>query len=1074
MNGIENSWKEKLKELEEKLEKHYMERGQIESVITRIESFSEKLIESGHELFLDQLYDSLDSLKGLARAYSAYKKHVNENKNETLAAYKAATHIVMRNIWRCLENCRNRIADFEGRLQFYSRKYEDAYNILTARVIGQDYAVNELIRACFDAELYETDPGRPQAVFLFAGPPGVGKTYLAKNAAELLERPFIVFDMSSYSVEKSDLQLIGVEAGFRNAMEGMLVSFVEDHPDAIILFDEIEKAHPDITRLFLSVLDGARLENKLLASNTDFSNTILIFTTNAGRSIYDNNTKNLSATPTDVIIKELGKEKSSDNQPKFPPELCSRFASQHIIMFNRIGISHMVKLITMYMDETCREAQKKLNITVEYDKRIPLLLLMHFGNIDARVLTSQAKQFIRKEIYELSRQILRVKDTKTIRSIRLSIDDSRISAKARKFFASAEKKEAVIAVVSEEKRFQMLKEKFNDKYRLQVIGSPEKLAGCDLNDITAVLVDPYFQMRKADDRILGLDDYDSLGLRIIKMLLQRTERPPVYLLEGERISETDKNTLYMRGVEDTIQINKETAFENIIRIVEEHTLQKKCQALLRRRKVFDFESLQEAPDKDGTVQIRFYDIVVRDAVNPDDSDMLISIEERPNVKFKDVIGAEIAKAEMRDFVRFLENPRTYLKYTPAVPKGILLYGPPGTGKTMLARALAGETDATFISVSAAKLRSSGEDSIERLFNTARKYSPAIIFIDEVDAIAHRRTGYAYSSAYDESLLNMLLTQMDGFEQHADAPVFVVAATNYSIEVSEDPMGGGLDPAFLRRFGNKILIGQPNKEEKTAFLTNRLGRTKKKGIKHRVTEAGIRNIAERTPGESIAILENILELAFRNAARKRTLLNDEILDEAMEEYFYGEKRDTDEDRVYRTAVHEASHAYIYSLSGKKPTYLTVISRGGFGGYMQREDEENKGTVSKKECIWSIRTSLAGRVGEMVIFGDEEALNTGAGSDLKKASRIALDMLISGMDDRHLFTMSYETLLKSNLMPLYIERAEEIIREEGKSCRSLIEEGKERIIALAKILVEKNHLNQTEIEEILKAGKDNVNR
>ena len=171
-------------------------------------------------------------------------------------------------------------------------------------------------------------------------------------------------------------------------------------------------------------------------------------------------------------------------------------------------------------------------------------------------------------------------------------------------------------------------------------------------------------------------------------------------------------------------------------------------------------------------------------------------------------------------------------------------------------------------------------------------------------------------------------------------------------------------------------------------------------------------------------------------------------------------------AYRTAVHEASHAYIYSLSGKKPTYLTVISRGNFGGYMQGEDEENKGVASKEECLWTIRTSLAGRVGEIVVFGDAAALNTGASADLRRASSVAMNMLTSfGMQEGHLFSLSREELIRSNLMPVYVERAEEILKQEEKVCFELVEKGKDKIIAMAKALLDKNHLNQEEIAALL---------
>lgn len=1064
-NAMWNSFQEKFTEF---LTMMSLDGNQKESITSRVRVFAESLMGTDNEKLLEELYDSMfaiDGINDLIKAHDEYKD--SKGSNVRLAKYKAAGHRVMRNLWQCIEKCKEKVIFSGDRFIYLSEKYSNAYQHLTETVIGQDYAVNEFVRSCFDAELYKDDPNHPQAIFLFAGPPGVGKTFLAQNVADILGRPFKTFDMAAYSLEKSDLALIGVEPGFRNACEGALVGFVEDNPDAIILFDEIEKAHPDVTRLFLSVLEGARLENKLLETNTDFSKTILIFTTNSGKAIYEGTKKNLSATPTDVIIKELQKEKSYEyGQPKFPPELCSRFASQNIVMFNHIGIRDMVTLVVKHMDETCKDIEQNLQISIEYDRRLALLLIMHFGNIDARVVTSQARQFLKREVYELSQHLIKMNGVKGIKKIRFSIDDTRLTDKAKDFFAAADSEDTMIAVVCDEKTRKKIEGIQHERIKFLFIESEEKLLECDPEDITVFMVDPYYSMLKSNDKILGLDDYDSVGLRIIKNLLQKDTKAPIYMLEsGRKVSQTDKNTLYMRGVEDTVCFDDRDPSEIIANIVAEHLLQKKCSAMLNRRKIFDFESLQEMPDADGVVNIKFYDIIVKDAVNPEDQDLLINIEERPNVKFDDVIGADNAKAEFKDFVKYLEDPKEYMKHAIAVPRGLLLYGPPGTGKTMLARAMAGETDATFISMSAAHLRNSGGESIERLFNVARKYAPAIVFIDEVDAIAHRRTGSSFSS-YEESVLNMLLTQMDGFEQHSNAPVFVVAATNFSVEVSDNPMGGGLDPAFLRRFGNKILVDQPNKDEKMQFLEKRL---KVKGVSvlnNLVTEDGMRNVAERTPGESLGILENILALSFRNAARNGKQLDDELLDEAMEEYYYGEKKKRDEEQAYRTAVHEASHAYIYSLSGKKPTYLTVISRGNFGGYMQREDEEDKGTISKEECRWSIRTNLAGRIGEIVVFGDDAALNTGASADLRNASSLAMKMLTSfGMQEGHMFTLSREELIQSNLMPVYVERAEEILKQEEKACYELVEKGKDKIIAMAKALLEKNHLNQEEIAELL---------
>lgn len=747
--------------------------------------------------------------------------------------------------------------------------------------------------------------------------------------------------------------------------------------------------------------------------------------------------------------------------------MCSRFASHNIVMFNRIGISDMVKLVNARMKQTCRQIKKNTGIDVTYDERIALLLIMHFGKMDVRVVTSQAEQFIKREIYELSRQISGSSEGKAIRSIYLSIDDNRISDKAEKFFDLTE--EARIVVVCDEYARTKIK---NLPKNIEVLycDSVDELVKVDFDEVTAFLIDPYFGMRKSEENILGLDDYDSEGIAIIKELLNKEVSGALYLLEnGKKISETDKTTFYLKGVEDTLALTGDNAAESIREIVDKVALQKKCTRLINRRKIFDFESLQGISGKEGKAEIKFYDIVLKDAVNPEDTNYLIKIEERPKTRFADVIGAENAKDELKDFVKYLEDPRAYIKKVLSVPKGILLYGPPGTGKTMLARAMAGETDATFISISAADLKNGGADGVEnvkRLFSTARKYAPSIIFIDEVDTVAKKRTGGITSSEYSETVLNMLLTEMDGFSQNPESPVFVIAATNFGVNASDNPMEGSLDPAFLRRFGNTILIDLPNNEERTIFLKKRLSIEGNK-IKNSVTETGIKSLADRTPGESLATLENILELAYRNAARKGIELDDYELNEAMEDFFYGEERtQEDEKQKKATAVHEASHAYIYYLSGKKPSYLTIISRGQFLGYMQQEDDESLGSSSKEDFLWRIRTSLAGRVGEKVFYG-ENSLNTGASSDLKNASRIALNMLISyGMCDDHLFSMSIERLMNSPMLSEYIKTAEEILAQQEKICTELIMEGKDKIATLADKLLENSHLNSEEIDAILK--------
>ncbi len=239
---------------------------------------------------------------------------------------------------------------------------------------------------------------------------------------------------------------------------------------------------------------------------------------------------------------------------------------------------------------------------------------------------------------------------------------------------------------------------------------------------------------------------------------------------------------------------------------------------------------------------------------------------------------------------------------------------------MLAKALAGECDITFISESASDIVSSsqhGSKVIKELFERARKYAPAILFIDEIDAIGKTRTG---NNSYSETTLNTLLTQMDGFKVDMRRPVLIIGATNFSI--NERDGYKSLDQALVRRFDRTLLIDLPTKNERYELLQLLF----KKIIHHHISDMMIKNIAERSIGLSQAVLTNIVNTALRKSQQLCCDLSDSLLEEAFETIVYGEEKDWGEERLMRTAWHEAGHAYMYYKSGYVPSYLTIVARG----------------------------------------------------------------------------------------------------------------------------------------------------
>ena len=375
------------------------------------------------------------------------------------------------------------------------------------------------------------------------------------------------------------------------------------------------------------------------------------------------------------------------------------------------------------------------------------------------------------------------------------------------------------------------------------------------------------------------------------------------------------------------------------------------------------------------------------------SDKLIS-SERPNVKFDDVQGVQEAKDEVVEIVDFLKYPERYIELGAKIPKGLLLVGPPGTGKTLLAKAVAGEAEVPFFSVSGSSFIEMfvgvGASRVRDLFEQAKKNAPSIIFIDEIDAIGKSRASGGQMGGNDEreQTLNQLLAEMDGFG--TDTPVIVLAATNRPET---------LDAALLRagRFDRQVLVDKPDFAGRLAIL-----KVHSKDVK--IDESvDMEIVAKQTAGMAGADLANIINEAALLAGRanKKTIKQAELL-EAIERAFVGlEKKNrklSDSDKQI-VAYHESGHALMAELTkgAKRVTKVSIIPRGlGALGYtLHLPEEENKFLHQKHELMAEIDVLLGGRAAEDVFLNE---ISVGAGNDLDRATSILKDMItVYGMTD-----------------------------------------------------------------------------
>lgn len=354
-------------------------------------------------------------------------------------------------------------------------------------------------------------------------------------------------------------------------------------------------------------------------------------------------------------------------------------------------------------------------------------------------------------------------------------------------------------------------------------------------------------------------------------------------------------------------------------------------------------------------------------------------------RFADVAGLNEPKQEVRDIINFLQDPENFGRLGAKAPKGVLLYGEPGTGKTLLARAIAGESNVAFIAVAGSEFDEEfvgvGAARVRELFEVARANAPCIIFIDEIDALAHKR--HAQDPAWSAQTVNQLLTEMDGLDINRNAGIVVIGASNRM---------NAMDPAILRpgRLDRHIKLDIPTLAEREEVLNIYL---KKVRVNSTVK---VEKLAKMTPGFSSAELANLVNEAAINATKNnKNWINMDDFEAAKDRIILGSKRAAMQVTPYVrkvTAYHEAGHAIVgHMLNKNHPVYkVTITPRGPSLGHTSFEPKNDQYSMSLDEIEATIATQLAGRIAEEIVFG-EQKITTGAESDLKGASELAYNMV-----------------------------------------------------------------------------------
>ena len=447
--------------------------------------------------------------------------------------------------------------------------------------------------------------------------------------------------------------------------------------------------------------------------------------------------------------------------------------------------------------------------------------------------------------------------------------------------------------------------------------------------------------------------------------------------------------------------------------------------------------------------------------------------EKDRIAFKDVAGNNEAKQDLEEVVEFLKYPKKFEGVGAKIPKGVLLIGPPGTGKTMLARAVAGEANAPFFSISGSEFVEMfvgvGASRVRDLFNKAKKNAPCIIFIDEIDAVGRRR-GSGMGGGHDEreQTLNQILVEMDGFEQGVN--VIVLAATNRS---------DVLDPALLRpgRFDRRVTIDLPDRKDREAILKVHFSE------KPVSKDVDLDSLAAKSAGSSGADLANIAnEAAILAARHNRKVIENEDVVSAFEKVAIGPERKSkimSEKEKELTAYHEAGHAIVgHVLPDSDMVHkVTIIPRGGTGGvtwFIPPEDKSYHSIIEYKDVLARM---LGGRVAEELVYGSER-VTTGAGSDLQKAAELAREMVMhQGMGKKlrdqvfqvdegmMLERLVHERQYSDETAKVIDDEVEALITEAANRARIVVKANMDNLEKLKKALIDKETIEAKEVIKLL---------
>lgn len=938
---------------------------------------------------------------------------------------------------------------------------------LQSTFFGQDHAIDRLtetyLQQCEGLGATREGP----ASLLFVGEPGTGKTSMARTFSQELrqvgeDRPFVRLDMSNYTDPQTAKSLVGREKAFRGSETGDLTGIVANNERSIILLDEIDRAHPQAHNIILRALGEGSLRDHRLGREVSFGDSLFILTTNAGRSLYGDKNKLGYFTDTDRIPRSTVLESVREEMPPSSNALLDRigetvvFAPLSFTVLQQIGVSKL---------EDWRASLKRrgidLDVIPDLDT-LAALLVLHCGpNTSAR---------------GVERAVDSVLDQ---RLTRWQLQNAESGLETLKIVLKEEAENGIFDIESRRRELRVLCVDDDASYldKLSDLISEH----CHFFGVTSV--------QEAKDR-LAEDDFDLLlldlqlkesqgqselpvfnsegrvqqgvrpALRLLKHIREQHPDVPVYIHSNHLTSRDDPaydafieaggaagfvpkpgpKTDSTEIQEDLLSRLNEIAWE---RLGEEHHRQ-------GERLLFETRPYSSNGDV-----LTFYLQDLRFTSTPTVADLEWFTVEIPDQTFDSLVGVDDVRRRLDEALQYLHSPSSFAQEGIRPPMGYLLYGPPGTGKTSIAKAVANESNARFIEVSGTtferKFVGEGPQRVRKLFRTARKYAPTVVFIDELDSVGSRDDHGASDSESRVSIVNTLLSVLDGFSSNEG--VLVIGATNQKDKI---------DDALLRskRLGRHLEVDGPDKVEEYVTL-----------LRQELLDVGTPNADElaqdfarwtvgMSPAEVVDTVREARLVAYREGQER---IQREHFVEARNFVVFGDTQpEEDEEYQRQTALHEAGHALVTAHYDRPLLQVTIVGRGNAAGFQESERDSPR---TKEELLERIDILLAAREAEKL---KSNTLSTGASSDLRKATRLAISTMYRlGLREEEAGLISIGDMSMEEVAqhPHLHREVQDFLDERAEHVRSILSQREDQLEALRSQLVENETLYQEEVQDLL---------